>query len=171
MAEPSTIYKLAILSLLSHSKEPLSNAVISDFFLEKDYTDFFNVQQALSALEEAALVERKSAHNRQMYSILPAGEETLRYLSGKLNQDVISDIQDFLDRNHVSIDEENEIRSDWFQDLAQNYYVHLVYRKKGQTVIDLTLTVPGKEAAEAVCLNWHKYKEPLQETLYDLLIK
>ncbi|MBQ7505688.1 MAG: DUF4364 family protein [Lachnospiraceae bacterium] len=171
MANPSTIYKLSILSLLSRSKEPLSNATISDFFLEKEYTDFFRIQQELSALEEAGLIESRSSHNRVLYRILPEGEETLRYLSDKLNYDIIVDIRDFLGENAASILEENELKADWFQDPAHTYFVHLIWRKAGKTVVDLTLSVPGKEAAEAVCLNWHKTKEPLKETLYDLLIR
>ena len=61
MANPSTIYKLSILSLLSRSKEPLSNATISDFFLEKEYTDFFRIQQELSALDPAPVLRDFSA--------------------------------------------------------------------------------------------------------------
>lgn len=171
MAEPSTIYKLSILALLSRSKEPLSNAVISDFFLEKEYTDFFRIQQELSALEEAGLIESSPSHNRVLYRILPEGEETLRYLSDKLNYDIIVDIQDFLGENSSSIHEENELKADWFQDLSHHYFVHLSWRRNGQIVTDLTLAVPGKEAAEAVCLNWHKTNASLQETLYDLLIR
>jgi len=39
MAEPFTIYKLTILYMLDKAGFPLSNTQISNFFLEKEYTD------------------------------------------------------------------------------------------------------------------------------------
>ena len=43
MAEPFTIYKLTILYMLDKAGFPLSNTQISNFFLEKEYTDHFRV--------------------------------------------------------------------------------------------------------------------------------
>ena len=47
MAEPFTIYKLTILYMLDKAGFPLSNTQISNFFLEKEYTDYFRVQELL----------------------------------------------------------------------------------------------------------------------------
>lgn len=47
MAEPFTIYKLTILYMLDKAGFPLSNTQISNFFLEKEYTDYFRVQEVI----------------------------------------------------------------------------------------------------------------------------
>lgn len=47
MAEPFTIYKLTILYMLDKAGFPLSNTQISNFFLEKEYTDYFRVQEVV----------------------------------------------------------------------------------------------------------------------------
>ena len=47
MAEPATLYKLIILHMLEHIDFPLSNAQISDFFLDREYTDYFTIQQVI----------------------------------------------------------------------------------------------------------------------------
>ena len=39
-----TLYKLIILYMLERAKLPLTNAQISDFILENDYTNYFNIQ-------------------------------------------------------------------------------------------------------------------------------
>lgn len=55
MAEPNMIYKISVLLLLSKVDIPLSNAQIVQFFLDKEYTDYFTIQQVISDLEEAIL--------------------------------------------------------------------------------------------------------------------
>ena len=40
MAEPFTLYKLIVLYMLEKVDFPLSNTQISDFFLEKEYTNY-----------------------------------------------------------------------------------------------------------------------------------
>ena len=50
MADTFTLYKLIILYMLDKISFPLSNAQLSEFILEKEYTDYFTVQSALSEL-------------------------------------------------------------------------------------------------------------------------
>ena len=55
MSETFTLYKLIILYMLDKVDFPLTNAQISEFILNKGYTTYFKLQQALSALTEAEL--------------------------------------------------------------------------------------------------------------------
>ena len=50
MSEPITLYKLMILHMLNRVNFPLTSAQFSDFFLTREYTNFFSLQQALSEL-------------------------------------------------------------------------------------------------------------------------
>ena len=50
MAEPFTTYKLIVLYMAKHSKETLTNSQISEFILDRDYTDYFQLQKVLSEL-------------------------------------------------------------------------------------------------------------------------
>ena len=45
MSETQTLYKLIILYILNHVAFPLSNAQLSEFILDKEYTDYFTLQQ------------------------------------------------------------------------------------------------------------------------------
>lgn len=56
MAEPFTIYKLTILYMLDKAGFPLSNTQISNFFLEKEYTDYFRVQEVIGIPYEKAII-------------------------------------------------------------------------------------------------------------------
>ena len=48
MAEPLTLYKLIILYMLKKVAFPLTNAQISEFVLDQEYTTYFTLQQAIS---------------------------------------------------------------------------------------------------------------------------
>ena len=57
MAESLTLYKLIILYMLNEVDFPLTNSQISEFILEKEYTNYFHLQQAFSELVDSNLLE------------------------------------------------------------------------------------------------------------------
>ena len=52
MASPFTTYKLIILYMLQNSEGDLTNSQITDFILDRKYTNYFQLQQAISELVE-----------------------------------------------------------------------------------------------------------------------
>ena len=54
--EPLTLYKLMILYLLKQVKFPMTNAQIADFFLSREYTTYYTLQQAFTEMLEAHLI-------------------------------------------------------------------------------------------------------------------
>ena len=62
LTEPMTLYKLMNLYMLKQVNFPLSNAQLTSFFTEHEYTTYFTLQQALNELEEAGLIQRKNMY-------------------------------------------------------------------------------------------------------------
>ena len=56
MADTLSLYKLIILKMLEQVEYPLTNSQITEFILDKEYTYYFTVQQALSEMVESGLV-------------------------------------------------------------------------------------------------------------------
>ena len=52
---------------------------ITDFILDRKYTNYFQLQQAVSELVEADLVEMSSQSNRSYYRLTSEGKNTLKY--------------------------------------------------------------------------------------------
>ena len=171
MAEPLTTYKLMVLALLEASDLPLSGTQISDFFLEKDYTNYFTVQEALHELDENAFIKKESTHNNTRYSITPAGAETLNFFSGKLSAGIHEDIREYLSANQLSIREAASVLADYYKAPGDQYAVRCQLKEKENSRIDLTITVPNRELAEAICDNWKQQSEHVYEYLMDLLGK
>ena len=61
MSDVFTLYKLIVLYMAQQSREELTNSQISQFVLDRDYTDYFHLQQVLSELVETGLLKKKNS--------------------------------------------------------------------------------------------------------------
>lgn len=89
MAQKSfTLYKLIVLYMLNRVSFPLTNAQISDFILEKEYTGFLTLQQAISELSEAELIQTSTKGNRTYLTITGEGRQTLTFFGSRIHPDI-----------------------------------------------------------------------------------
>ena len=63
--------------MLQNVNFPLSNTQISDFILEKEYTNYFHLQEALSELQDTKLIEIEKVRNTSYYHMTEEGSKTL----------------------------------------------------------------------------------------------
>ena len=87
MAEPFTIYKLIVLYMAQHSKEALTNSQISEFVLDREYTDYFQLQKVLSELTETGLLNKRTISNSSYYELTKEGSSTLSYFEKNLSKE------------------------------------------------------------------------------------
>ena len=85
-SESITLYKLMVLYMLKRVNFPLTNAQMSEFFLDKDYTDYFTFQEVLNDLLEANLISMETVRNASRYEITREGVETLGFLAASFQQ-------------------------------------------------------------------------------------
>ena len=85
ITEPLTLYKLMILYLLKSINYPLTNNQLSAFFLDYEYTTYFTLQQAISALEDAHLITAHTTRNATRYEITREGSETLELFGSDIS--------------------------------------------------------------------------------------
>ena len=107
MADTFTLYKLIILYLLDKVNFPMSNAQLSEFILEKEYTDYFTVQTALSELSETGFLRVKTVRNTSLYRITEEGRKTLSYFIQKISPAIREEIDSFLQEHSYEL--RNEI--------------------------------------------------------------
>lgn len=171
MAEPNTIYKLIILYMLEKVDFPLTNTQISDFFLEKEYTDYFTIQQVIHELFESELVRMESTHKNTQYTSTPAGKETLKYFQDKISSSIQDDVLSYFSDKKVELKNENSILADYYKTPEQEYAARCQIKEKGVSRLDFTLTVKTKEQAEAICQNWKDQSDEVYTCLMDMLLK
>ena len=165
--EPMTLYKLMNLYMLKQVNFPLTNAQLTNFFTEHEYTTYFTLQQALNELEDAGLIHKEPSHNSTRYEITREGEETLNFFGKNISPAIVNDMDQYLKENKFRLREEVGTSADYYKATGQDYIVHCEVREGKTVLIRLDLALPDKQQAEAMCSNW---KEKSQE-IYSFAMK
>lgn len=154
LAEPMTLYKLMNLYMLHQVNFPLTNAQLSNFFLDREYTTYFTLQQALNELLDAGLVKKETMRNSSRYEITKEGEETLEFFGKNISPAIISDMDEYLKQNRFRMRNEVGLISDFYKSTNQDYIVHCEVREGKAVLVNLDISVPDKEQAEIMCNHW-----------------
>lgn len=170
MAEPLTLYKLIILYMLKKVDFPLTNAQISEFVLEQEYTTYFTLQQAISELVEAGLIRVETVRNTSQYFLTDDGDETLGFFEQKISPPIRDDIDRYIQENKMDLRNEVAIVADYYKNTGGEYSVHCEVKEKKGNLLDLTISVPDKEQAVAMCDHWNKKCQEIYEYLMNALL-
>lgn len=161
LSEPMTLYKLMNLYMLKQVNFPLTNAQLTDFFLQHEYASYFTLQQALNELQESGLIRTQSTHNSTLFEITKEGEETLNFFGKNISPAIIEDMDTYLKDNRFRMRNEVGVLSNYYKSTNQDYIVHCEVREGKNTLIDLSLSVPDKEQAESMCARWKKTSQDI----------
>ena len=156
MPDVFTLYKLIVLYMAQQSREELTNSQISQFVLDRDYTDYFHLQQVLSELVETGLLKKRTVSNSSHYEITEEGSKTLFYFEKDLSSEIKTEVEEFLKDCGVQAEQRIQTPADYFETPQGGYAVRCQYIEKDTTILDLTLSAPNLEAARAICRNWPK---------------
>ena len=168
MANAQTLYKLMILYMLRKVSFPLYNAQITEFMVGKTYTDYFHVQEAISDLVEAKLIDAEKIRNTSRYTATMDGERTLEYFSSEISYAIKKDIDAYLTENAFELRNESCMTADYRLTDDGGYAVRCQVKEGSETVIDLTVNVTCEEEAERVCSRW---PAKAQEIYMDIMTK
>lgn len=166
-----TLYKLIILFILNKVDFPLTNSQLSDFILEKEYTNYFNIQQAISELTSQELITMSTVRHSSYYRISTSGRETLEFFDNKISDAIKSDIMEYLRKNKYAMREEVSNLADYHEEKKNEFVVRCQVKEQGSSIIDLSLIVPTEDAAIAICNNWRKKSQSVYSHLMKMLLE
>ena len=165
-----TLYKLIVLYMLDRVDFPLTKAQVCDFILEREYTNFLTLQQAIAELIDADLVVAKSNRNRTHLSITDEGRKALSYFKNRISHSIKEEINGFFNANELEMRNEVSILADYnYKAVAGEYEAHLIAKEKDVTLVEITLSVPDEETASSICANWHKKNQDIYQYLTSTL--
>ena len=171
LSDPITLYKLMILYMLEHVNFPLTNAQLTDFFLEHEYTTYFTLQQAINELLEAGLLEMESLHNTSRYEITKEGSDTLSFFGNNISSAILEDINTYLKENKFRLRSEVGMIADFYKSTNQDYTVHCEVREGKSSLITIEVSVPDKEQAELMCGHWKAKSQEVYAYIMKTLMK
>ena len=150
------LYKLIILYMLDRIDYTLTNSQLSNFILDKGYTNLFNIHEAISELIDSGFIARSVIRDTMHYQITDAGEEALSYFENRLPNSIKQDIMDFFTDQKINLKNESEIYADYYGNENGEFTVECVIKERKETLVDIKLSVPTKNQAIAVCDNWRE---------------
>lgn len=101
--ESIVLYKLIVLYMLDRVNFTLTNSQISDFVLEKGYTNYFTLQEAINGLIESEFVYVSSIRGASHYKITYKGEEALSMFENRIPYAIKQDILDFFEKQQINL--------------------------------------------------------------------
>ena len=147
----------------------LTKGQVDDFILEREYTNYLTLQQVLTELTDAGLIQIKSIRNRTYLSITEEGKKTLSYFDNRISDSIKDDIDSYLKANELKLRNEVSVQSDYYKSTSGEYEAHLVAKEKGVTLVDIRLSVPLPEMASTICDNWTKKNQEIYQILTEKL--
>ena len=151
--------------MLDRVNFPLTKAQVGDFILEREYTNFLTLQQAIAELIDADLVTAKSNRNRTHLVITQEGRATLSYFGNRISDSIKEEINGFFTAHEIEMRNEVSILADYYKSVSGEFEAHLVAKEKDVTMVEITLSVPDEDTASSICVNWQKKNQDIYQYL------
>lgn len=167
LQDPLTLYKLIVLYMLNRVTFPLTKAQVSDFILEREYTNFLTLQQAIGELTDAGMISPQVMGNRTNLVITDEGIQTLHYFDKRIGDSIKQDIDTYFKENELALRNEVSVQGSYYKSTSGEFEARLTAKDRDITLVDITLSVPTEELAASICDKW----QGKNEIIYQYLIQ
>lgn len=163
--------KLILLHILHEFSIPLTNTQITEFVMEKDYMNYFSLQQYLGELVSSHMLEYSASNDQYFYLLTEKGKNTLHYFKDRLSTDMVVSIQKSVDLKKQMLLKEMQITAEYTKRKENEYIVDLKVVESDITLIDLKLSVVTNKHAKQLCEKWKNEAPSLYGEIINLLIQ
>ncbi len=167
--ESLTLYKLIVLYMLDKVAFPLTQSQISEFILNKGYTNYLTLQQVISELVENNLITAHTTLNRTQLTITKEGKDTLGYFKGRISDAIKKEIMDYFKENSLELKNEVSVISNYYKTVNGEYEAVLNAKDGNATLVEIKLSVPTPQIAASICDNWSKKNQEVYQMLTRML--
>ena len=144
--------------MLQNTENTLTNSQISEFILDREYTNYFHLQQAISELVEAELITMDTRSNVSHYRITEDGIKTLSFF------------REYLKSTGFKAQERIVTPADYYITKQGTYSVRCQLIEKGNSLIDLNIAAPNLEAAQSICKKWSTHYQEIYGKIMEELL-
>lgn len=169
LQEPLTLYKLIILYLLGRASLPLSKKRVCNFILDKGYTNYIILNQAIGELIDAGMVESLLINEQPHLTLTAEGIQTLSFFQSDISDVTKGEINAYLKENKLELLSDISVTANYDKASTGEYEAHLIAKERGIPLVQITLSVPSKETAASICQNWRKKNEEIYQILTEKL--
>lgn len=157
--------KLLLLYLIKTSEKKLDKNEITEFMLEKDYMNYFLVQQYLSELVNSNLV----LIDDKKYKTTEEGRVTLSYFKDRVNKDFKESVRAKFTKSEIELKRETEVFSEFYKKENEQFVVNLKLVEQEDILFSLYLDVANEKLAESVAKNWDENTDQIYLDIIKIL--
>ena len=143
--------------MLQNTENTLTNSQISEFILDREYTNYFHLQQAISELVEAELITED-------------GIKTLSFFQKDLSPEIKQEVREYLKSTGFKAQERIVTPADYYITKQGTYSVRCQLIEKGNSLIDLNIAAPNLEAAQTRCKKWSTHYQEIYGKIMEELL-
>lgn len=163
--------KLILLYAAQQFAVPLTNRQMTDFIMQQELLNYFEMQQYLGDLVDQSMLEFSTSEGEDYYVITETGNKSLELLGSRIPQFERRQINDAIAENKKSFVMYTNIFADYTKEDDDEYVVSLKVQEGPYTMIDLKLNVVSNKHAKAICENWEQNAQYLYGDILSILQK
>lgn len=153
-SEMLMLYKLMILYILDRIDFPMTDSQLTDFFIGKNYTDYFTLHETINDLSDDNFIAREVVRNKTLYHITEAGGEALSFFFKDISPAARADIDEYLSAQRYQLKEEQSTPADYYEVRHSEYLADCKILDRDSVLLDVQITVSNEAEAERLCNNW-----------------
>lgn len=162
--------KLLLLYIIKSIKYPISNTQLTDIVLENSFINYFMLQQYVSELITSDFLKYEEKDSKEIIVLTAKGDRVLSFFKDRISPNKLKLIDDYINKKVEIIKKELSITSDYTLDDDNSFLVNLKATENKSTIIDLTISVPTKDEAKAICNRWKENSSDIYNKIIISLI-
>ncbi|AOT68845.1 DUF4364 family protein [Geosporobacter ferrireducens] len=164
-------HKLLLLYILDRFEIPLTNTQFTQFVMERDYMNYFLLQQFLGELVSSSMLEYSESEGNFFYLITEKGKNTLQFFRDRLSDELTNTLDHAVEMKKQILLKEMQILADYTKKKENEYVVDLKVIENDIVLIDLKLNVVSNKYAKEICDKWKQDAPKLYGEIIHLLIQ
>lgn len=163
--------RLILLYVLNKISIPLTFERIVYIACGNEWTNYFDLSEALAELTESELLTSEADAAGQTFVISPAGKEALNEFMSRIPYSLREEIESFCEANARRIRMVSQNLSRMYKKSDGMWEVRLWVEENGAEQLSITVTCPTRTYANELCNRWVDRASDIYATVVDKLSK
>ncbi len=168
--DPTDI-KLLIMKTIAYFKNPIPENILTDTILAHNYTNFFDLQQALYELTENKLVTYYEENGDRLYSLTSMGKTAIDGFSSRIPKSVCEKLYQTVRIKIREYENDLSLIADYEKTGDMEYSVKLGIMEGGYEIFTVTLSLVNEKMAKNVCREFKRSPQTLYSEILSVLLK
>ena len=169
--EELTDIKLIILKTVQYFKTAIPENILTDTILDRDYANFFDLEQAVFELTENRLLTYYEEDGARHFSLTALGETALEGFQSRIPRSVLEKLYQTVRIKIREYENGLSLIADYEKVGDMDYSVRLGIVEGGYEIFTVSLSIFDERMAKSVCREFKRNPQILYSEILSVLIK